>query len=53
MINDHLVQPLLCKKQSLDMMAQHPVQLNLTSVCHWGIHHFPGEIFHNNNQLVE
>lgn len=22
-------------------MVQHPVQLNLKSVQHWGIHHFP------------
>lgn len=52
MISDHLVQAFLAKS-SLDMMAQHPVQLNLTGVCHWGIHHCPGEIFHNNSQLVE
>lgn len=33
------------KQDGLDKMVQHHVQLNLTSIWLWGLHHFPGEVF--------
>lgn len=35
---------LSCQKYSLDKTAQHPAQLELECIQHWGMQHFPGEM---------
>lgn len=40
------------QKHNPDKMAQHPVQLNLGNVLHWGIHHFPGKIIPKDRCLI-
>lgn len=33
-----------CQKYSPGKRAQHPAQLSLGSIQHWGMHHIPGEV---------
>ena len=41
-LRDHLVQP-FWEKQSLDKMAQNPVQMTLKGLQRGRVNHFPGE----------